>query len=144
MYIYMYIYKHTYIDRGSSVHVKDSFVSDCSNIKRFECAWPMNVIFASMLGQQRFLFSKIDFVWGYVGPTQGWSWLAPNEVNFRGQKSSRLPHRRSIENQWSCIFKFLYTTQVWYKRIFYMYRASAININIFTYIYIHIYVYLKI
>ena len=69
------------------------------------------------------------------------SYIAPNKINFRGRKSSRPPHGRKIWGQWSCIFKFFYVTQLLYKRMFYNFRASAINIYVYTYIHIFIYIY---
>jgi len=56
------------------------------------------------------------------------AYLAQKQINLRGQKSSRPPHSRQIWNQLSHIFKFLYITQLSYKRIFHFYRLSAINV----------------
>jgi len=60
----------------------------------------------------------------------GRSYPAPNQINFRGHKSSRFPHSRQIWNQRSHIFKYLYITQLSYERMFYLYRAAASNMCI--------------
>jgi len=57
-------------------------------------------------------------------PTQGSSYIAPNEINFGGRKSSRPSHSRKI---WTHV-QILINCSI-LKRMFHFYRASAINLE---------------
>jgi len=64
--------------------------------------------------------------WFRSGPVR--SYLAPNEINFRGRTWSRPPHGRKIEIAVTRI-QILHVTQLSYKRMFHLYNASAINMQ---------------
>jgi len=122
---------------------RKSFV--CTRVEYYTRIWTyLTAIadFAAVCGPWRFLASEIDFVRGWVGPTQGKSYLAPSEINLRGLTSSQPPHGRQIWNSGhvysnSYILLDFHTKKCFNSTSF---CAQYIYIYIYERMYIHTYV----